>query len=159
MTTVTESPNRARLAPIRPPTPPTPRIACRRAGMRLLLQRRDRHALENLSLAERVVALLGALVDAVDNVVGSRNIVALKPEEHVRLATHRSDVDDLVKPEHVGGHSGVDRVGQYDIILVIGLDDRCRMHAGRGAECVVANYRIIARDWHSGRARYRFAIF
>src|SRR5580765_9124519 len=55
-TTVTESPKRASEAPIRPPTPPAPRIACRKVGMRLVLSYGGGHTLENLGLAQGVVA-------------------------------------------------------------------------------------------------------
>src|SRR5450432_1082738 len=98
---VTGAPDRARQAPIRPPMPPAPRIACRNSlGIRsgFLCGRRIR-AVQNFGFTQSVVALLGALVDAVDNVIGRSQAAPFQPKDHVRLAAHRPDVDSLLHPK------------------------------------------------------------
>src|SRR5215471_13307313 len=80
-------------------------------------------ALENLLLAQSVVALLGALVDAVDYIICRWDAVPLQPEQHVRFPAHGADVDDLIQAEHMGRHARVDRVRQHYVVLVICLDD------------------------------------
>src|SRR5271157_51639 len=158
-TSVTEAPDRARHAPIRPPTPPAPRIACRKGwGIPSLFGRGDADALQDLRIGEGVVALLGALVDAVYHAVGGFDPVALQPEKNIRFPAHGADVNNLIQPENVRGHAGIDGVGQHDVILVIGLDDRGRVHAGGGAESVVTDHGIIFRNGHAGRARNSLTI-
>src|SRR5580704_6289122 len=161
-TSVTESPACARQEPISPPTPPAPRIACRMvSGIRppasVVLHCR-RQALRNLSIAQRVITRLGALVDALHQVVGRRNAAPLQPEQHIRLPAHRTDVDNLLQPEHMRGHSRVNRVRQHNIVLAISLDDRGRMHARGCAKSVVPHHRIIRRNGHPSRPRHGLAI-
>src|SRR5580692_10819622 len=168
-TSVTESPARARQAPISPPTPPAPRIACRIVSAiqphfnfgpasLVLLHSRRRQALRNLDVAQRMIASLCALVNAFDHIVSRRNAAPLQPEQHIRFPAHRTDVDDLLQTEHMRGHARVNRIGQHFIILVIRLDDRRRMHARSRAKGIVANHRIIRRNRHPRSPRNRLAI-
>src|SRR5258708_39986799 len=114
---VTDAPSRARQAPIRPPTPPAPRIACRKTVMRAsLLLRRCRYTLQNLGLGQRMVALLGPLVDAFYDFFGRRNAAPLKPPQHIRLSAHRTNVNNLIQSEQMRWDARVDAVRQNDEI-------------------------------------------
>src|SRR5437899_2278225 len=61
---------------------------------------RLRHALQNLRLAEGVVAGFGSLVDALHQIVLRRDAAPLQPEQHIRLPAHRTDINNLLQPKH-----------------------------------------------------------
>src|ERR1700722_9024679 len=157
-TRVTGAPDRARHAPIRPPIPPAPRIACRKGDgedivsrvCRLsVFARRGGHAFQNIRLAQRVVALLGASVNAFHDVVGGRNAAPLQPEQHIRFSAHGAHVDDLLETEHMRRHTGIYGVRQQNVIFAIRLDDRGGVNPGGGAESVVTDHGIIRRNRHA----------
>jgi hypothetical protein len=62
-----------------------------------------------------------------------------QPELDVRFAAHRPDVNDLFESEDVGRHARVDAVREFDILLLIGLDDGRGVNSRGGAESVVAD--------------------
>ena len=68
----------------------------------------------------------------------------------VRLARHRADLDLLLAADQAGRHRRVDRVHQLAIALAPGLDDRRGVHAGRGAERVAPDDRIVVGNRHAG---------
>src|SRR2546423_2156574 len=81
--------------------------------------------------------------------VGSRlDTALLEPEDDVRLAAHRADLDDLLAAEELGGNTGVDTVGQPLAAFSLCLDHRGRVDAGRGTTCVPAENRVIRWDRH-----------
>jgi hypothetical protein len=47
-------------------------------------------------LGESVVRSFGALVNSFHNFVRGRHSVTFQPEQHIRLAAHRSNVNDLL---------------------------------------------------------------
>src|SRR5215467_11824766 len=59
------------------------------------------HALENLGLAQGVIARFGATVDPFNQIVGHRIATPFEPEMDVRLAAHRTDVDYLLHAKNV----------------------------------------------------------
>ena len=70
----------------------------------------------------------------------------LEPEDHVRSARHRADVDLLLAADQAGRHAGVHRVDQLAVVLADGLDHRGGVDAGRGAERVAADDRDSSRE-------------
>ena len=57
------------------------------------------------------------------------------------------------------GHTAVNRIGECQIILTKGLDERGGMHARRGAKRIMADDRIIQRNHRVRGCRDLFAIF
>ena len=53
--------------------------------------------------------------DAIDDLVGRRQAALLQPEDDVRLARHRADLDLLLAADQARRHAGVDRVDQLAI--------------------------------------------
>ena len=66
--------------------------------------------------------------------------MALQPEEHVGLAAHGANINHLLQAKHVRGHTGVDGIGQFDVVLLIGLDDGGCVYASRRAERIFPHY-------------------
>src|SRR5438105_8410743 len=64
-------------------------------------------ALADLVIGETTSGGFGALVDALHEVVARGNVIALQPEQHIRFARHRADLNDLLHPEEMRGHAGV----------------------------------------------------
>ena len=88
----------------------------------------------HFAFGEHARRLFCGIEDAVDERVAGRDAVALQPEEHVGLAAHGTDFDDLLKPEEMRRHTAVDGIGECRVFFVIGLDDRGGVDAGGGAE-------------------------
>jgi hypothetical protein len=97
-----------------------------------------------------VIACLGALVDALDNLVVYWKAAMLQPEKNIGFPAHGADVDDLFQAEVVRGHSGIDGVRKFDVFFLIRFDDGSGVNAGRGAERVFADYRIVRRNRNAG---------
>ena len=79
------------------------------------------------------------------------NAAVLEPEDDVRRARHRPDFDLLRPADQPRRHARVHRVGQLSVVLVKGLDHRRGVHAGRGAERVAAEHRIVVGNRLAGR--------
>src|SRR5271167_5246834 len=73
----------------------------------------------------------------------------LEPEHHVRLAAHGTDLDLLLHTKPVGGHTGIDLVSQFDVILLVGLDDGGSVYARGSAKGVVTYDGIVGRNRHA----------
>src|SRR5438874_1231141 len=52
--------------------------------------------------------------------------------------------------EQLGGHAGVDTVGQPLVALALGLDHRGGVDAGRGSKRVLAEHWVVRGDRHPG---------
>src|SRR6185503_4444255 len=89
-----------------------------------------------LLLGEQAVALLRAVEHARDPLLRRLEAVAFEPEDHIRLAGHRPDLDPLLAANDRGGYAAVDRIGQRAIALAQRLDDRCCVHPRAGPERV-----------------------
>ncbi len=113
----------------------------------------------HFGFGEDAGGLLGGVEDAGDERVIGGDAVALEPEEHVGLAAHGADFDDLVEAEEMGRDAAVDGIGEGGVFFVIGLDDGGGVHAGGGAEGVAADDRVIRRDRGVRRFGDFFAIF
>src|ERR1700679_1389419 len=113
---VTWSPECARQAPIKPPTPPAPRIACRNvegfgsgflSGItpwiraNLVCLRGDGQAFRNFRIGQRMVAGFRALVNSLHQFLAHRNAAPLQPEEHIRLPAHGTNIDNLLQAEDI----------------------------------------------------------
>src|SRR5258708_280929 len=114
---------------------------------------------ENLFVGEASVGSFGLLEYPVDGIFRGFDASAFQPEDHIRFSAHRTDLDNLFQTEVLRRHSGVDRVGQFRIAFFEGLDDRRRMHSGRGPESVIAQHGIIAGYGNSGSPGNRWAVF
>ena len=71
---------------------------------------------------------------------------ALQPEDHVRPARHRPDLDLLLPADEARRHRRIHRVHQRAVSLPERLDHRRGVDAGGGAERVGADHRIVRRD-------------
>ena len=49
--------------------------------------------------------LLGPIVNAIDALITRFDTASLEPEDHVRLAAHRPNIDHLLQTELSGGHA------------------------------------------------------
>src|SRR5215471_18290061 len=116
------------------------------------------YTFQNLCLGQQVGRVFGALENALYQLGRVRNAAPFQPEMHVRLATHRADLDDLLEPEEMGWHTRIDAVCQHLIVLSISLDDRRGMDAGGGLECVFAHNGIVGRNRNTRRVSDRFAV-
>src|SRR6266568_3341424 len=112
-------------------------------------------AVANFVFAQSVVRGLGEFVNSLDNFISGGNAVAFEPEYNVGFAAHRAHVDNLLESKQMRRHAGIDGIGEFDVILLIGLDDRSGMDSGGRAESVFADHGIIWRDRNAGRAGYR----
>src|ERR1035441_3626861 len=112
--------------------------------------RRWLHALQDFGFAQRVVARLGALEDALDYLIVHRKTTALQPEKNIRFSAHRADVDDLFEAEVVRGHAGIHGVREFNIFLLVGLHEGSGVNAGGSAERVLTNYGIVRRNRNAG---------
>src|SRR5258708_17157934 len=119
----------------------------------------SRAAGENLFVGEASVGSFGLLEYPVDGIFRGFDASAFQPEDHIRFSAHRTDLDNLFQAEVLRRHSGVDRVGQFRIAFFEGLDDRRRMHSGRGPESVIAQHGVIAGYGNSGSPGNRRAVF
>ena len=77
---------------------------------------------------------------------------------HVGFAAHGTDVDDLLESKDVRRHAGVDRVREFDVVLLVSLDDGGRMHAGGGAERIIADNGVVGWNRNARGARDRDAV-
>src|SRR5215212_11080161 len=78
--------------------------------------------------AQDAARALGAVVDALDALVGGFEAARFEPVDDVRLAAHRADLDLLAHAEQPRGHARVDEVGQLVVALPEALDDGRRVH-------------------------------
>src|SRR5437879_13422274 len=97
-----------------------------------------------------MVGGFGAFIDALYDVIRSRNSVTLEPEEDIRFPAHRADVNHLLQSEQVGGHAGVNGVGEFDVVLLKGFDDGRGVDSGGGAAGVFADYGVVGRVGNAG---------
>ena len=110
----------------------------------------------DFGVGEDAGGLFGGVEDAVhDGVVGG-DFVAFEPEQDVGFAAHGTDFDDLLEAEEMRGDAAVDDVGEFGIFAVEGFDDGGGVHAGCGAEGVVADDRIV---WRNRGVRGRAQLF
>src|SRR5688572_15729452 len=84
-------------------------------------------------------------VNAIDERLVRRYPALLEPVNHVRLAAHRPDLDHLLEPKLARRHARVDDVSQTLIALLVTLDDRGRVYAGRSPKRVASKDGIVAR--------------
>src|SRR5437879_3832305 len=93
---------------------------------------------DDLVVAEHAVAALRRAEHRRDQLVRRLVAALLEPVYDIRFAGVVTDLDLLLLAEHAGRHAGVDPIGEPGIALLLGLDDRRGVHAGRGPECVGA---------------------
>src|SRR5450755_3186834 len=77
-------------------------LSRRQAGSRL---GRSVAAFEDFRIRKHPVRSFRARENALDQSVCHRNLVALKPEMHVRLATHGANLNYLLHPKKMRGHA------------------------------------------------------
>src|SRR3954468_15527886 len=98
-----------------------------------------------LVVGEKTVALLRAVEHARHSLLRRLEAVALEPEDDVRLAGHRSDLDALLAADDGRWHAAVHRVGETAVTLAKRLDHRRRVHARAGAEGIRPERRVVRR--------------
>lgn len=74
------------------------------------------------------------------------------------VAAHEADADLLLAAEHARGHARVDAVREPGVALGHGLDDGGRMNAGRRAEGVSTDQRVVDGHLPTDRTRHGFAV-
>src|ERR1700733_10507431 len=116
------------------------------------------HALHNLSFAKRMIARLGALIDALDNLVVRGQPAMFQPEKHIRFSAHWANIDNLLEAKVMRRHAGIHRVRQLNILLLISLNHRRGMNARRRAQRILAHHRIVRRNRHASRDRHGLTI-
>ena len=77
----------------------------------------------------------------VHDFVGFGDAVAGKPVNHVGLAAHRTDFDDLLQSNKMRGNPAVDRIGEFAVVAAQRFDNGGGVDAGGGAEGVAAERR------------------
>src|SRR5947209_7514102 len=121
--------------------------------------RRALHLAEHVGLREQPIAVLGRVEHRLDQVGARVDAALLQPEDDVRLAAHRPDLDYLLAAEEFGGDAGIDAIRQPVVAFSLRLDHGRRMDAGRGAEGIPAEHRIVRGDRHAGAFGYHLAHF
>src|SRR5438105_7229228 len=74
--------------------------------------RRALHLAEHVGLREQSIAVLGGVKHRLDEVGARVDAALLQPEDDVRLAAHRPDLDHLLAAKQFSRHAGVDAVRQ-----------------------------------------------
>src|SRR5882762_357204 len=69
--------------------------------------------------------------------------VRLEPEDDIRFAGHRADLDALLASQDRRRHAAVHPIGERAVALAQRLDHRGRVHARAGAEGILTQRRIV----------------
>src|SRR6266851_387209 len=109
--------------------------------------------LRDLALGESAVACLGPLQHRLGQLLVGGDLVSGEPVLDVGEAAHGTDLDLLRHAHLARRHAAVDAVGEPAVALPLRLDDGGGMHAGGGAERVLAGDGIVHRQRVSGDAR------
>ena len=105
-----------------------------------------------------MVAVLRALVDALNDLVVGGQSAMLQPEKNIGFPAHRPDVDNLLQPKVVRRDSGINGIRKLNIFFLIRLDHSRGVNASRCAESILSNHRIIRRYRDASRHRNKLAI-
>src|SRR6202790_559995 len=89
-------------------------------------------------LGQHARGLFGSVEDAIQSLVGGRDVVPREPVEHVGLAAHRADFHDLFEAERLPRDAAIDRVRQIAIAGAERLDDCGGVNARGRAERILA---------------------
>src|ERR1019366_3664136 len=111
-----------------------------------------------LVVAQQVPRSLGGLEDRLDEPWAGLEAPLLEPVGDVRCSAHEADRDLLPAPEGARRNPAVDAIGEPLVALLHRLDDRGGVDAGRGAERVAPDQRIVERDVPAHGARHGLAV-
>src|ERR1019366_3126815 len=112
----------------------------------------------DLVVAQQVPRSLGGLEDRLDEPWAGLEAPLLEPVGDVRCSAHEADRDLLPAPEGARRNPAVDAIGEPLVALLHRLDDRGGVDAGRGAERVAPDQRIVERDVPAHGARHGLAV-